>query len=259
MMHLKVGEASRAPRHCQFRIEMWALTLVTGLTVLMAVNGCLQDGRTAMRKPRLQAIGFEGLTNGTVLSGEAKLPFNSRLGAYAKIYFVVNEGPSPMGVAIETNATRQAYVHWLTENFENGLYDVYLEADFGERSIYSVTNSIIVSNLISFDSWPVCGTQMWVFARLAVQRADWKVKVYDEGSNYIGNFAGTTTNGLINFIWDLKAANGKYLTNGNLFDLDYSFMPVGDSKPVIPLFHPDPMIAPSVYTDPIPRKINAPD
>jgi hypothetical protein len=33
--------------------------------------------------------------------------------------------------------------------------------------------------------------------------------------------AGTTTNGLINFIWDLKAANGKYLTiMGVIFSCD---------------------------------------
>jgi hypothetical protein len=33
--------------------------------------------------------------------------------------------------------------------------------------------------------------------------------------------AGATTNGLFNFIWDLKAANGKYLTNmGVIFSCD---------------------------------------
>jgi hypothetical protein len=228
------------------------------LIALTAAGGCLSQNLES-KKGGAVSLRFVGLTNGTVLHGQVKLPFNVRPRDFGGIYFVVNERPSPMWVAVETNNTGYGVVQWQTENFENGLYDVYLEADVGERSFYSATNSLIVSNLISFDSWPVCGTQMWVFARFAVPHADWKVKVFDERTNFIGNFVGSTTNGLINFIWDLKSATGTHFTNEHSFSLEYSFEPIGDSKPIIPLVHPDPMIAPPVYTDPIPRKMRPPD
>ncbi len=200
-----------------------------------------------------------GLTNGTILHGEVTLPFKARPEDFDGIYFVVNDGHSPMGVQIETNSAGHGVVRWLTENFENGLYDVYLEGEVGERTFYGPTNSLIVSNLISVDSWPVCGTQMWVFARLAVPHAEWKVKVFDERHNYLGNFVGSTTNGLINFIWDLTSTTGSHFTNESFYSLDFSYEAIGGSKPVIPLVHPNPMVAPSIETDPTPRKLRPPD
>jgi hypothetical protein len=248
MLGLNTAGATRATCPSSIRNVSRSHALIMSLMVLVAAGGCLSQNLESKRGGA-GSLRFLGLTNGTVLQGQVNLPVNVRPCDFDGIYFVVNEGPSPMGVAVETNNTGYGIVRWLTENFENGLYDVYLEADVGERRFYSPTNSLIVSNLISFDSWPVCGTQMWVFARLAVPHADWNVKVFDERTNYIGNFVGTTTNGLINFIWDLQSTTGTRFTNENSFSLDYSFEAVGDSKPIIPLVHPDPMVAPSVYTD----------
>ena len=236
-----------------------ALLVITAVVALSGASGCLNRDLQSGHNARSQRLCLVGLTNGTVLQGQVTLPFSFRPCDSESIYFVVNEGASPMGVTVEATRTGGGVVRWQTDDFENGLYDVYLEADLGERTIFSTTNTLIVSNAISFDSWRVCGTQMWVFARLAVPHADWKVKVFEEGSNYLGNFVGSTTNGLINFIWDLKSVTGAALTNANSFTLEYSFEPVGSSKPIIPLIHPNPMIAPSVYTDPTPWKLRPPD
>jgi len=99
---------------------------------------------------------------------------------------------------------------------------------------------------------------MWVFARVAAPHSDWRVEVSDAKSNYLGYFVGTTTNGLINFIWDYKDAKGVYHTSEGYYSLGFSATAVAGSKAVVPLVHPNVQVEDEVATDLTPRKMIEP-
>ncbi len=205
------------------------VTIVTGIILLVNGNGCVHQ----------RHVNFVGLKNGTVLQGEVKLPIEVRVGDLDGISMVANGGPIPGGVQIQTNSAGDWSVDWDTQNVPNGIYDIYLEADSGDKSFLSTTKSITVSNMISFSSFPIFSTRTWVFARLAVPCAGWKVKVFSGEDKYIGYFVGTTTNGFINFVWDLEDKNGKKYAGENSFRFDYTITPLDDLKPAVPREHPN--------------------
>ena len=221
-----------------------AVTLVVGIILVMSGSGCALQHR----------LNFVGLKNGTVLQGEVKLPIKVPAGDLDGIFMVANGGPIPCGGQIQTNSAGHWFVDWNTQNVPNGIYDICLEADFGDKSFLSATQSVTVSNMISFGAFPMFGTQMWVFGRLAVPHADWTVKVFNAEDKYIGYFAGTTTNGFINFIWDLEDTNGgKYSSES--FRSDYTIIPLDSFKPAIPLEHPNLQTLSTPSPDKIPHKL----
>lgn len=221
------------------------VTIVIGIILLVNGNGCVHQRR----------VDFVGLKNGTILQGEVKLPIEVRVGDLDGIFMIANGGPIPDGVQIRTNSAGHWFADWDTQNVPNGIYDIYLEADSGDKSFLSTTKSITVSNMICLDSLPIFGTRTWVLARLAVPHADWTVKVFNSKDRYIGYFAGTTTNGFINFVWDLEDKNGKKYTNENSFRFDYTITPLDNLKPAVPHEHPN-LQAPSYpLTDKEPHKL----
>jgi hypothetical protein len=174
---------------------------------------------------------------------------------------VANDSYVPCVVQVQTNAAGQWFLEWDTQYVPNGIYDVHLELiDLRENTFYSATNSITVSNLVSFNTdLAPFGDRMWLFARVAVPCAKWEVKMYDKRNEHIGSFFGTTTNGLINFIWDLKDANGRLLTNED-FRGEFCVTPSPDSRsmPTAPPGRPKLQGGPPPPPDETPRKLVAP-
>jgi len=227
----------------------WDLLILPTVTFAVLVTGC-------SNKQGSQKIQFTTLTNGTVLQGAVELPLEMRLKSFDGIFLTANGGPvSGSATRIYSNSAGQWFLDWNTQDYPNGIYDIYLEADSGDESDFSATNTVVVSNMISFDPFPIYGEQMWIHARLAVQRANWKVKVFDE-MKYVGHFEGTTTNGFISFIWKFEDVNGKTLASSH-FTTEVSATPSADCQPEIPTNHPDPrlVIASFPLDDKTPHKL----
>jgi hypothetical protein len=195
------------------------------------------------KRPDEQKIRFVTLTNGAILQGKVALPLEVELRSFDGIFLTANGGPvSGYSAVICTNSTGRWILDWDTQDYPNGIYDIYLEADSGDSNYYSVTNTITVSNMVSFDPWPTYGSQMWIHARFAVRHADWKVKMFDGEGQYVGYFTGTTTNGFISFIWKFQDIDGKTLTNGPFYSTQVSVSPLDYSKPEVPTNHPNPQL-----------------
>ncbi len=239
-----------------------AFILVVGSFFWIILNGCKHPATSlSANHPGWRPLEFLNLTNGEILEGDVSLPFKVNVSNFndKRIYLIVNHSTgSPMSVSICQDSAARYSAHWHTQDCPNGLYDVYLEDDAddgsGEPLYYSATNSIILSNWITFLPWNVAGSQMWVFARVAAPHSDWRVEVCDAKSNYLGYFVGTTTNGLISFFWDYKDAKGVYHTNES-YNLEYSATAVAGSKAAIPLVHPNVQVMDEPATDPTPRKM----
>jgi hypothetical protein len=171
--------------------KLWLAITLGVATILMASgSGCARQRR----------VNFISLRNGDTIQGEVRLPINVCASNLDGIFLTANGGPISGSIQIQTNDFGKWFVDWDTQKVPNGIYDICLEADSGNQRFLSSSKTITVSNMISFDSFPFYGDQMWMFARLAVSCAKWKIKVFSDEGKYIGYFAGTTTNGLINFI-----------------------------------------------------------
>lgn len=221
--------------------------------------GCAEKYSPSPNKPSNTKIRFVTLTNGSVLQGKVQLPLEIKLKSFDGIFLAANGAPiSGLSAAIHTNSAGRWFLYWDTQVYPNGIYDIYLEADSGDDSYISATNTITVSNMVSFDAFPFFGshTNLWIFARLAVQKADWKVKMFDSKDEYIGYFVGVTTNGYISFFWDGTDTSGKTFTNEESFGTEVSVTtPEGSNAPV-PTNHPDPSLSNTPpLVDRIPHKM----
>jgi hypothetical protein len=240
------------------------LILLAALVFSILASGCFSEFQQGkIKRTDKQKIRFVTLTNGTVLQGEVELPLEIKLKSFDGIFLSANGAPgSSYSVRIQTNSVGRWFLDWNTQNYPNGIYDIYLEADSGDDSYFSVTNTIMVSNMVSFDPFPFFGsyTQMWIFARLAVQNADWKVKMFDGKDKYIGYFVGSTTNGFINFFWDCTDTNGKTFTNEEAFRTDVSITTPDDRRAPLPTNHPNLSLSNTPpLEDKIPHKLIPPE
>lgn len=242
-----------------------ASILAVGAFFWIILNGCTHPTASlSANHPRLRPLEFLNLTNGEILEGDVSLPFKVNVSNFndKRIYLIVNHSTgSPMSVSISQDSAARYSAHWHTQDCPNGLYDVYLEDDADNDSAeplyYSATNSIILSNWITFLPWNVAGGHMWIYARVAAPHSDWRVEVSDAKSNYLGYFVGNTTNGLINFIWDYKDAKGVYHTNEG-YHLEFYATAVAGSKAVVPLDHPNVQVMDEAAPDLTPRKMLEP-
>lgn len=238
------------------------LILPVALVFVILGDGCFNEFRqSATRKAEVQKIKFETLTNGVILQGKVELPLEVEHKSLDGAFLTANGEPvSGYSTKIHTNSTGHWFLDWNTQDYPNGIYDIYLEANSGDESYCSATNTITVSNMVSFDPFPIYGSHMWIRARLAVRRADWKVKVFDDKDRYVGHFDGTTSNGFISFIWKFEDINGRALTNSS-FTTEVSVTPLDNCKPEVPTNHPDPRLASGSFpsADKIPRKLIPPE
>ena len=244
-----------------------AFILLVGSFFWIILNGCTNRATSlSANQQRSRPLEFLNLTNGQILEGDVNLPFKVNVSNFndKRIYLIVNHSMgSPMSVSISQDSAARYSADWHTQDCPNGLYDVYLEDDAdddsGEPLYYSATNSIILSNWITFPGLNIAGSHVWVYARVAAPHSDWRVEVSDAKSNYLGYFVGTTTNGLINFIWDYKDAKGAYHTNEyGGFSLEFSATAIAGSKAVVPSVHPNLQVLDEATPDPTPRKMIEP-
>jgi hypothetical protein len=66
------------------------------------------------------------------------------------------------------NSMGHWFLGWNTRDEPNGIYDICMEVNAGDESYFSETNTTIVSSMVSFDPFPIYGSQMWIHAQLAV-------------------------------------------------------------------------------------------
>lgn len=156
-----------------------------------------------------------GVQSGAVLSGTVEFPYEigaSNIGS-PSVHLYANGLALPRVVS-EVSDLGQRVLQWNTAFTPNGIYQIYALCDFEDEPIYSRTNTVVVTNLVQFNEFMTdFGSQIWVYAELAVPEADVFIDVYSEEEEYIGTFADSTTNGIISFPWDLTDPLGQPLTN----------------------------------------------
>lgn len=171
-------------------------------------------------------VHFFGLTDGALLSGVVRFPVEySVAGTSPVLGLTFYQEDSPLiGVTEETNQ-----LCWDTTMMPNGTYSIHAGVNFtDDTSVAGTPVTVTVSNLISF---PIhlsrfFGYQMWVHAELAVPQADFVIDVYASETNFIGSFSGSTSDGIISFLWDLTDGNG-YTFEDQTFRGDFHVTPTG--------------------------------
>jgi len=195
-----------------------ALTLSKGVTTM---DGPLDPGpmdgpgdggtnapETGFYRVVRNGVHFFGLTNGIVLSGRVEIPIEFSLSSTDQITgisFYGNDGEPLIG-ASQKNDGSPWIMEWDTAMVTNGTYTISAGVDFAaDESITNLPVTVTVSNLVSFPQYftRIYGDWMWVYAELAVPEADYEIDLYASETNYIGTFAGSTSDGIISFIWDL--------------------------------------------------------
>jgi hypothetical protein len=163
-----------------------------------------------------------GMTNGMILSNIVQIPIELGLGTtdeVAGVTFYANGSP-----LIGASAEGESYawtLNWDTKMMPNGTYDITAEVSFTALtdSTNTVPVSVTVSNAISFPNYfsRIYGSQMWIYAELIDPVADFQLDMYDENTNYLGSFAGSTSDGVISFLWDLTDGNGFSFDSANFY------------------------------------------
>ena len=141
-----------------------------------------------------------GVTNGTVLSGEVTLPVEIGFddGIEFDGFFVMvgdtNQTVPANGLEFQevTNGLPR-FVLWDTRQVTNGIYQIFLGAQWGETQIYeSPPVTVIVSNVIWFpDSWNVAGYYINVEAQSIYTNGSYEVEIFDDTGFQILQVSGT--------------------------------------------------------------------
>jgi hypothetical protein len=163
-----------------------------------------------------------GMTNGMVLNGEVQLPIEFAVDSTDEIVGVTfyDENNSPIIGASATGTNNIWTLDWNTPMSFNGDYNIYAELEFAsDDSVVSAPVTVTVNNVISFPNYfsRVFGDEMWLYAQ-TVPDADFQIDIYDEATNYLGSFTGTTDDGgTISFTWDLTDGEGDTFESTNFF------------------------------------------
>jgi hypothetical protein len=175
-----------------------------------------------------------GLTNGIVLSGVVDVPIEMSLSSTDQITGIsFYADGNPLVGAIEKSNGSPWIMEWDTSMVTNGTYLLNAGVDFaGDDSVTNAPVTVTVSNLISFPNYftRIFGGQMWVYAELAVASADYEIAMYASETNYIGSFHGSTSDGVISFLWDLTDGGG-YTFTDEAFSGVFNITPSGKSDP----------------------------
>ena len=177
-------------------------------------------------------IHFYGLTNGAVLSDIVSIPIEISLtstDAITGISFYSSDGSPLVGANGSENAPW--VLEWDTHMVPNGTYSIYAEVNFASDT--SATNELIsvtVSNFVSFPNYFTRNFEdwMWLYAEVETPEADYEVAMYADETNYLGSFFGSTSNGVISFLWDLTDGQGYTFTN-DTFSAEYIITPTSSS------------------------------
>lgn len=157
-----------------------------------------------------------GLTNGTSLHGEVELPIEIGANINAEDILLLASGDNPAHSEITTNVEGQVVMRWNTQFVPNGEYSVWLEATEGfDSAVRGSARLVTVSNDLWFNDFHTSfGGQLWVLAKLQSANMDYEIALHDGASgDYLGRFIDATTDGTINFVWDLTDGQGYTFTN----------------------------------------------
>lgn len=162
---------------------------------------------------------LQGFQDGATVSGTVEFPFEfgatTTNGVPAVKLFLNDDGAS--SVTTDIGADGKLAVLWNTAFTANGTYSVYAQCEFDDETIFSITNTVTVSNAVHFlDFATDFGDQLWVYGELSTPQADVTIDVYSD-DGYIGSFSDSTTDGVISFVWDLTDPLGVLLTNETFY------------------------------------------
>ncbi|MFN3407882.1 MAG: Ig-like domain-containing protein [Limisphaerales bacterium] len=177
-------------------------------------------------------VHFYGLTNGVVLSDVVTIPIELSLtnaDTITGMSFYTDDGSPLVGANDSENAPW--VLEWDTRMVPNGTYSIYAEVNFASDA--SVTNepiSVTVSNFVSFPNYFTRNFEdwMWLYAELATPEADYEIAMYADETNYLGSFFGSTSDGVISFLWDLTDGQSYTFTN-DTFSAEYIITPTSSS------------------------------
>lgn len=160
------------------------------------------------------------ITNGMVLNGVVQLPIELALDTTDEVAGVTfyTDGSPLIGATAEGDGYHWV-LNWDTKMMPNGTYNLTAQVDFTTQTetTNTVPVTVTIDNKISFPNYftRIYGDQMWIYAELSVLSANFQIGIYDENTNYLGAFTGSTSDGIISFLWDLTDGGGNTLDSTN--------------------------------------------
>lgn len=110
-----------------------------------------------------------------------------------------------------------------TRTLSNGFYtlSVVVEASLSPGGVLQEISSpgygVLITNGLFYPDWMSSfgetGDGLWVNAYLTATNVNWTANFYDGSSNFVGSTLGYSTDGTINFVWNLNGTNGAVLTD----------------------------------------------
>lgn len=180
----------------------------------------------------LQVPSFQNDVSQYLFDGATFLPidFGGYLDSVQNLEVLLNGEPTTYSEFMPYDYNGQTYwgVGIYFDRIPSGTYQLQLRCtlaanDFvGEDSTFLVLSnnvaSVTVDNSISFPNWDdlITSTNYTFKAQSKSQDADWYFDIYDVGGYFIAEGSGHTSDGVIEWTWDLKDWQG-YLRD----DLDY--------------------------------------
>ena len=171
-------------------------------------------------------LNLSGITNGTTVSGFAKLPI------YGLLHPV---GTPSINLYVNSNLTENAFIsqapdgqwqmNWDTTYLTNGTYQIQAglqykdyASDGSQAVVFGQTKSVQVNNLMRFDSFTAKFADfLLINAQFATSNATFDVYLYDDDGNQLVYATDlTTTNSYISLYWDLTDGYGNQLSFGNV-------------------------------------------
>lgn len=171
-----------------------------------------------------------GMIDGATISGELEWPLEIGSDDVAIPEVMLHADGVFQGASeVITRQDGSLAMKWDTRFIRNGVrkIDLAMVRNSDDTPVRGRTNSVSVNNPISFFDYPLSfGYQMWVLAELSVQQADFEVWMHDENNVPLVGFAGSTTDGFINFVWNLTDFDGNPV-NDEIIDQVVTLFPYG--------------------------------
>jgi hypothetical protein len=144
-----------------------------------------------------------GMTNGTVLSGQAPLAVefgNTDTNGTLAAIFLSNNGSDDdiPGSIFPTFPANSVNGTWDTAQVTNGIYTIQLGAMLDDETVYMDSPVMVtVSNSIWFpDPYNVGGQAIYIGAQTSYTNGTWHLDIYDDQNTYVGYLNGPIdTNG----------------------------------------------------------------
>jgi hypothetical protein len=130
----------------------------------------------------------------------------------------------PTSDAIFTNAVDQGQTNWgmgiYFDFYPSGTNQIQLRStlrlndEIGDDTVYLVLSNlmrtIVVDNQVTFTNWDglIMSSNFTFNAQTKTNNTDWRIDIYDASDNYVNGGSGHTTNGQIQWMWDLTDTNG---------------------------------------------------